>query len=542
MKRPLVVAFALSLLSALPVLAQGRPYVDKVVQSFPLDANGLVLVENANGTITVVGTDRNEVRMEASIEIRGVDDAAVLEGRQHTKIGLGGDGTRRVIRTHTIYPVPGNRWVTRIAYRIEVPRQSRLTVNSFNADIVEVSRMSGFVSVKSAKGPVRVTDATGGLVIDAANGTVTASFSRPPTADTRIYSVNAPVEVRMPKDSKFAWVAETLKGDFFHGFALEGDFETRSNTRIFRGRVNGGQRPVVQTTSITSQIHLLPNGASKAVAQRLVQKSPQLASRPQQENLSQIREATYERLSGMLLAQPTVTSFAVLRPRIDGDIAYQLSLGNIVVGDVRGSADFFTRAGEIIVGRIFGAATLTSQGGPINIGDVFGPLHARTAAGDVHVRMANAGGLAATDGGSIEVGTAGKGMTLLSGGGDIRLRRATSAVRAETRSGDISVIADPALGRESIDLKTHDGSVTLNLPPDFSADIDAVVMTSSENQHRIESAIPGLSIVRDRVGDKTRIRAFGKINGGGERIRLQAENGNIVITARPFAELVSQPK
>ena len=37
---------------------------------------------------------------------------------------------------------------------------------------------------------------------------------------------------------------------------------------------------------------------------------------------------------------------------------------------------------------------------------------------------------------------------------------------------------------------------------------------------------------REQVGGKTKIHAMGKVNGGGERVELYAEDGGIQISAR----------
>jgi hypothetical protein len=48
---------------------------------------------------------------------------------------------------------------------------------------------------------------------------------------------------------------------------------------------------------------------------------------------------------------------------------------------------------------------------------------------------------------------------------------------------------------------------------------------------------------REQVGNKTRIRATGKINGGGERVELYAEEGDIHISAQNIAPMrLANPK
>jgi hypothetical protein len=43
---------------------------------------------------------------------------------------------------------------------------------------------------------------------------------------------------------------------------------------------------------------------------------------------------------------------------------------------------------------------------------------------------------------------------------------------------------------------------------------------------------------RDQVGGKTRVRATGKLNGGGEKIVLQAVDGDIRISTGPVTPTV----
>ena len=109
-------------------------------------------------------------------------------------------------------------------------------------------------------------------------------------------------------------------------------------------------------------------------------------------------------------------------------------------------------------------------------------------------------------------------------------QRTVARVRAETRSGDISINIDKSTRTEQFDAKTIGGNVLLNVPPGFAADIDATIITSEESANAIRSDLSGLSIVREKAGDRVRIRATGKLNGGGKPVQLYAEDGDIRIT------------
>ena len=224
---------------------------------------------------------------------------------------------------------------------------------------------------------------------------------------------------------------------------------------------------------------------------------------------------------------------------VDGDFGFSTSLGNISVGQVRGTARIETRAGEVELGIVLGNCTVTSFGGPLNLGDIAGILNARTSAGDVLINTARSGGFAATNGGMIRVLHAAGAMTLRSGGGDIVVRTASAPINAETRSGDVTITIDPQLRRNAIFAKTSQGSVTLNVSPSFAADIDATLLTTENDPAVFRSDFNGLSIRRDQVGKKTRIRATGKVNGGGDRVEIYAEDGSIRITGDSRQPLIS---
>jgi len=98
-------------------------------------------------------------------------------------------------------------------------------------------------------------------------------------------------------------------------------------------------------------------------------------------------------------------------------------------------------------------------------------------------------------------------------------------------SGDIVINSDPAQKTQRISAHTSRGNVTLNLSPRFGADVDATVITSDNDAEGIYSDFAGLQIRKEQVGAKTKVHATGKINGGGERLELYAEDGTIHISS-----------
>ena len=179
----------------------------------------------------------------------------------------------------------------------------------------------------------------------------------------------------------------------------------------------------------------------------------------------------------------------------------------------------------------------------MNLGDIIGPLYAHTGAGDILVQAARQGGQLTTDGGLIRVIYAGGPMLLRSGGGDIIVRQTSGSIDATTTSGDITLTGDPRHKTLKITARTMQGNVILNVSPRFGADIDATILTSDPDVNEMHIDFTGLTVRREQVGAKTRIRATGKINGGGERVELYAEEGDIHISAQTIASVqLANPK
>ena len=134
-------------------------------------------------------------------------------------------------------------------------------------------------------------------------------------------------------------------------------------------------------------------------------------------------------------------------------------------------------------------------------------------------------------------------MSVQSGGGDIGLGQAVGAVREKTHAGDINITSDPNQKTPRIEARTAHGNIVISLSPKFGADIDAVILTSDADSNTIHSDFTGLQIKSDQIGSRTRIHATGKVNGGGERVELYAEEGDIHLsnlTASPVT-IMSPP-
>ncbi len=491
--------FAVTLLLAgvLPAAADVT-YSERVKREIPMLIGGTFILQNTFGDIDIVGTDDPKVSLVAEKVVRGADKDAVEEGKRQTQVAIGGNPRMPIVRTLVPNFRPG--WASAMNYTVRVPRTVQVKITSLFASHIRITGIRGNVNVKSNAGVVTLDGVTGPAFVESSNGNVVFNGPAQGLAGAQLTSVNGNVEVRVPHDARFQWIAQVVGGDARTTFRIT---PSLINNR-YVANVNGSGGPIIVTQSFSGNVVLLQNGAQVAAAHSIRTAVP--AGGP-----------------------PTLVRRNFETSIVQGLLRFETQLGDITIGAVHGSAEITTGAGEVQLGTVFGPCQVISGGGPLNLGQILGALMARTEAGDVIVESARQGGTITTGGGIIRVMSTGGPTRLQSGGGDIVVRLADGPISAETQSGDITITINPASKTEKVTAKTAKGNVLLYVGPAFAADVDATVITSEPDMHRILSDFTGLSFRREQVGGKTKIRATGKVNGGGGRLELYAEDGGIQI-------------
>lgn len=508
----------------------------------PVAADASILIDNPIGPVIVVGTDKLELRWEVVKNVRAIDDKAFHEGLSLTRLHFEGHEKSRVLRTLVPYPLRNGRWESVVSYRVEIPRSASLTIVNVSSALIRVVEMDGAVVVKNVNARIELDRVSGPLQVESVNGAIYARFPTGPRANCLLSSVNGRIEVSVARDAPFTWIAQTIRGGIHSSVPLQGFFRRHQGSRVYQA-MNRKDGPTIETVAMMGEVFLLAEGTEVAAARPISQAeepSPQRrASLDQPQPLRPEMRNVYQQVAANLLQAPTARSFAEQRMRVAGDFLVDASIGSIFAAEVDGDARLTTRAGEIVVGRLSGGGELRSLGGSLHLGDVAGPLNAQTSVGDIQVRAARQGGRVITEAGNINVEFSGGPITLRSGGGDVSVRQAAAAVDAQTRSGD--VVIGIARGHDSIPIAatTDDGNLILNISSRFAADVDAVLTIVATSSNVVFSDIPGLTIVREPMGDRVRIRASGKLNGGGPKVTLRASGGNIQILSGPMARNVT---
>jgi DUF4097 and DUF4098 domain-containing protein YvlB len=105
-------------------------------------------------------------------------------------------------------------------------------------------------------------------------------------------------------------------------------------------------------------------------------------------------------------------------------------------------------------------------------------------------------------------------------GGIVGSRLAASSLDASVTNGGVEIELASAPSSGTFDLESVNGGVTLSLPSDSKADIVARCVNGG-------ISVTGLDVVV--MGEQTRRRLDGKLNGGGARVSMETVNGGVKI-------------
>jgi DUF4097 and DUF4098 domain-containing protein YvlB len=507
-KRNHILGVVLGLFATAAFAGDPPTRTDRFSQELPMDSGGSFVLENPTGSIDIVGTDAPVLSISGVRTIVAGDPASLVIGMEQTRIVFDGNEKLRVVKTVVPAIRPG-KWQSSVDMIVRLPRTAHVKVLTGTSARLRIARIAGNVTVRNFTGLILFENVTGSSIIDTVNANVIYDYGQKPSANAQISSVNGDVEVRVPADSNFSWLADTISGDFLTTMPVRGGFTGSA----FHASVNSLGGPTLATISLTGHVFLLRKGTAPTEA-RSVQRASSRDIAP-------------------IPGAATQWDTRFRKDKFEGNLTMRVPIGSFEVGEVKGSVKIVTGAGEVKLGAVYGEAAVHTMGGPLDLGDIYRALIAHTDAGDILVRAARDGGNISTGGGNVRLLYTGGATTLNSGGGDITVRQAAGQIDARTISGDVTITVDPNAKTQRIDAKTDQGNITLNVNPSFGAEVEIIILTSDPDEKTIRSDFPGLTIRREeQSGGKTRVHATGKINGGGDRVTLVATEGNVTITSQ----------
>ena len=296
--------------------------------------------------------------------------------------------------------------------------------------------------------------------------------------------------------------------------------------RTYRGSI-GKDGATVEMSTLNGPLLLLAEGTREADAKPLVSRSRYVVFANPRVDVH-VRPPQPPRPPRA--ARPGESDEEVVQGDVSGDFLSTTGSAGYRVGNVSGRVKIFTRTGEVHVGSVAKDAEIRTLGGDIRVGAVGGNLSAHTSAGDIRCRSV-AGTLdAETAGGDIRVERVEGGARVRTAGGDIVLPWVGATLNVETSGGEVKAAVFARDPRGGISIANAGGDVTLTLPADFRGDFDLSVSgVPDEDERMIHSDFPEVAVTR-RSGSQ---RATGQTNGGGVRVAIHTNSGEIRLRKAP---------
>jgi DUF4097 and DUF4098 domain-containing protein YvlB len=170
----------------------------------------------------------------------------------------------------------------------------------------------------------------------------------------------------------------------------------------------------------------------------------------------------------------------------------------------------------------------SSGDGSIHVEGIEGRLVLRTGDGSIRARDVGGDMTFNTGDGSVAVERAKGRLEAETGDGSVSVSGTLAALRLKTGDGSIVLRADAGTSMtEDWELFTGDGGVTLYLPHDFSADLDA-----STGDGTIRSDLQAEQAEQDegqRQGDRRSLRT--RLGSGGHTVTVRTNDGSIRVRA-----------
>lgn len=181
--------------------------------------------------------------------------------------------------------------------------------------------------------------------------------------------------------------------------------------------------------------------------------------------------------------------------------------------------DLQTSSGGLDVRDLNASVRAVTSGGNAQVRNIAGTVEVRTSGGGIDAKRLEGSSQLSTSGGAVAVADSTGDLNLHTSGGSIDIRNADGRIDGHTSGGGIRA---QLRANHGINLSTSGGSITVLLPRDTRASLDAETSAGSVTSHFPLSAA--------RISQRSHLR--GDIGGGGAPISLRTSAGNIRLEPR----------
>src|SRR5216683_63541 len=213
-------------------------FTEEFHQTYALTSDGRIELDNINGAVHISSWDRNEVKLDA------VKYADTKERLDEARIEI--DASKDSISIRTKYPNHDQNWnwgshnnPASVEYTLTVPRAARLDEIKLINGSLDINGVSGEVHASCINGRLEAHNLAGRANLSTINGHLDARFDQLAGSSVELNSVNGPVELTIPSDSKAEIDASTVSGGIDNDFGLHVNHH-RYVGHDLRGELAGG--------------------------------------------------------------------------------------------------------------------------------------------------------------------------------------------------------------------------------------------------------------------------------------------------------------
>jgi DUF4097 and DUF4098 domain-containing protein YvlB len=211
-------------------------------QTYPLSSGGQFMLQNVNGSVQVVGWDRDEVEVCAV-------KSAQNDPRDLERVKIEVESHPGEVDVHTLYP-EGEGVEVAVEYTIHVPNRVLLgSIGTVNGS-VRVRGVQGQGELRSVNGNVEVVESSGRFSAHTTNGNLHLDLRRlGDGGPMNLETVNGSVVLGLPSNASADLKVRNMNGDVFSDVPFTST-ATIPGTRAFHGRLgHGGGQISVRTVN-----------------------------------------------------------------------------------------------------------------------------------------------------------------------------------------------------------------------------------------------------------------------------------------------------
>ena len=242
--------------------------VEEFHQTYPLNANGRVELQNINGAVHITAWDRNEVKVDAIKRAQNDEELKDEEIRVDARADSISIETKYRQREETWHS--NHHRAAEVEYTLTVPKSARLDEIKLINGGLDLTGVAGEVHASCINGKIEAHGLAGELKLATINGPLDAELERLATS-VELSSINGPLHLTLPSDAKATIEATTIHGGIDNNFGLHTN-NHRFVGHDLRGELGGGGAHIkLRNVNGTIEVHHASDGHALSPAKDLGQ-------------------------------------------------------------------------------------------------------------------------------------------------------------------------------------------------------------------------------------------------------------------------------